>query len=220
MDLTYLKKYLLRDSDKFSLTLILFLNVIGILLVSQSREVITNLTAPMLLLQLGLLLFVLRRHLKLILVLLALVGFFGFSAEVIGVNTGLIFGDYKYGEVLGLALFNVPILISVNWFLVTFCATSMAFALKQEPKKIALLSSIFVVVYDFILERFATKFGLWQWMGGIPAKNYITWFILSFIFSVVILRYTKVVRHMYTSKYVQWLLPIHIAFFVIAMGIQ
>jgi Protein of unknown function (DUF422). len=36
----------------------------------------------------------------------------GMLSEIIGVNTGLIFGSYTYGNSLGIKLMNVPI---VNW---------------------------------------------------------------------------------------------------------
>jgi putative membrane protein len=35
----------------------------------------------------------------------------GFVAELIGVHTGYLFGDYWYGENLGIKLFEVPLII-------------------------------------------------------------------------------------------------------------
>ena len=41
-----------------------------------------------------------------------------YLTEVIGVKTGLIFGEYSYGNVLGIKLFDVPIIIGLNWVFV------------------------------------------------------------------------------------------------------
>ena len=46
----------------------------------------------------------------------------GFITELIGVNTGFLFGDYVYGKILGIKFFNVPILIGLNWFTIVFSA--------------------------------------------------------------------------------------------------
>ena len=44
----------------------------------------------------------------------------GMLAEIIGVNKGLIFGEYSYGDALGIKVFGVPILIGINWCILVF----------------------------------------------------------------------------------------------------
>jgi putative membrane protein len=44
----------------------------------------------------------------------------GFFIEVIGVNTGQIFGDYIYGTALGIKLWATPLLIGVNWLILVY----------------------------------------------------------------------------------------------------
>ena len=39
----------------------------------------------------------------------------GFVMEVIGVKTGLIFGNYSYGNALGYKILGVPLIIPINW---------------------------------------------------------------------------------------------------------
>ena len=46
----------------------------------------------------------------------------GFSVEYIGVKTGILFGEYSYGENLGLKLFGVPLIIGVNWVILYVCS--------------------------------------------------------------------------------------------------
>ena len=50
----------------------------------------------------------------------------GMFAEILGVNYGLIFGNYKYGNTLGPKMFNVPILIGYNWAMVLIITASIA----------------------------------------------------------------------------------------------
>ena len=45
----------------------------------------------------------------------------GMITEMIGVNTGYLFGNYEYGEGSGKNN-NVPLLIGVNWFIVVYCS--------------------------------------------------------------------------------------------------
>ena len=46
----------------------------------------------------------------------------GVSVEIMGINTGILFGDYTYGDVLGFKLRDVPVLIGVNWFIIIYCS--------------------------------------------------------------------------------------------------
>ena len=50
----------------------------------------------------------------------------GMIAEILGVNYGLIFGKYDYGENLGLKLLGVPVLIGLNWVVLTFICGSIS----------------------------------------------------------------------------------------------
>ena len=45
----------------------------------------------------------------------------GVAVEMIGINTGFLFGDYAYGPVLGPQVMNVPLLIGINWFIIIYC---------------------------------------------------------------------------------------------------
>jgi bisanhydrobacterioruberin hydratase len=122
----------------------------------------------------------------------------GFAAEVIGVNTGLLFGDYTYGKVLGLKWAGVPLLIGINWFVIIYCSgISISMLLmkmiykvsaqaRQPPMALKALSLIadgatLAVFFDWMLEPVAVKLGFWQWNGDgtIPVYNYLCWFVIS-----------------------------------------
>ena len=58
---------------------------------------------------------------------MVIIGFLtGMITEILGVQLGWIFGDYQYGEALGYKLFGVPLLIGVNWTLLTLITGAIA----------------------------------------------------------------------------------------------
>ena len=122
----------------------------------------------------------------------------GFTVEVIGVNTGFLFGNYSYRKVLGFHWQKVPLVIGVNWFIVIYCCgISMYSLLTRVIKKVAektqappqVLKAISVitdgailaVLFDWIIEPVAIKLGFWQWQGNgdIPLYNYVCWITIS-----------------------------------------
>ena len=127
----------------------------------------------------------------------------GFGAEVLGVNKGLIFGDYSYGGVLGFQVFNVPLVIGINWFVIIYCAGMFAtayenymlrrldesgFSLTNRLKMISFIvdATLLTVFFDWIMEPVAIKLGYWQWQGNaVPFYNYISWAIISVLLLAV-----------------------------------
>jgi bisanhydrobacterioruberin hydratase len=120
----------------------------------------------------------------------------GMATEIVGVNTGLLFGDYQYGQVFGPKTFGVPILIGLNWFVIVFCSGALCtqgidlLQNKLNIKITGFASSFFVIIggatiatcFDFILEPVAIKLQFWSWNNGhIPLFNYICWFSISAI---------------------------------------
>lgn len=122
----------------------------------------------------------------------------GFLAEVIGVNTGLLFGDYAYGKVLGVKWLQVPLLIGLNWFVIIYCCGVSTHTLlmkvikkvasqeQQPPMALKVLSVIadgatLAVIFDWMMEPVAVKLGFWEWNGdgSIPLYNYLCWFVIS-----------------------------------------
>ncbi|HRZ22364.1 MAG TPA: carotenoid biosynthesis protein, partial [Bacteroidales bacterium] len=49
----------------------------------------------------------------------------GLLVEAIGVNTGVIFGEYAYGSVLGLTIWGTPLMIGVNWLMLIYTTWDM-----------------------------------------------------------------------------------------------
>jgi putative membrane protein len=108
-----------------------------------------------------------------------------FSLEVIGVKTGYLFGSYYYGDVLGLQLFDVPLIIGFNWVVIILGAIGIASRIHKSAFQIALLTGTFAVLFDLMLEPVAINLGYWKWQQGfIPLLNYYAWFGIAFFASL------------------------------------
>lgn len=129
--------------------------------------------------------------------LLAGVASLGWIAEIIGVNTGWLFGDYRYGNVLGEGMWGVPFLIGVNWFTVVYCAYMSSRWICEQFSWSHLirvpLSAFMAMAFDWIMEPVAVELGFWSWTNTeIPLYNYICWYAVAFIANVIIERMATV----------------------------
>ncbi|WP_423149569.1 carotenoid biosynthesis protein [Rubrolithibacter danxiaensis] len=112
----------------------------------------------------------------------------GFLLELAGVKTGIIFGNYAYGKTLGLKLFDVPLLIGLNWVMLVYAAATCVQALQMSENKIvkSAIAAFALVVLDYLIEPVAVKFDYWEWdTSAIPVKNYVCWYLISFLFCFV-----------------------------------
>jgi bisanhydrobacterioruberin hydratase len=107
----------------------------------------------------------------------------GFFIELIGVNTGSIFGHYVYDFALGFELFNTPPVIGINWVLTSYCLAISTNHLLGESKNWVLkafIATIGMVCLDFFIEPIAIKTGMWHWENNIiPLRNYVGWFLTA-----------------------------------------
>ena len=110
----------------------------------------------------------------------------GMSTEIIGVNTGLLFGDYSYSSVMGIRIFGVPLTIGLNWFLLVYLTGGIFQNMIKNDLIAAVLASILMVILDLNLEIVAVELNFWQWhQESIPLSNYVTWFLVAFIIQMV-----------------------------------
>ena len=138
----------------------------------------------------------------------AIVFLIGMGAEMIGVNTGRLFGEYQYGDILGTKLNGVPWLIGLNWFVVIFCSASvmqqvhawskrkMENAGSEMPGWVAAASlvidgALLATLFDWLMEPVAMKLGFWHWTKGAPPfYNYTCWFIISLLLLILFRRFS------------------------------
>lgn len=118
----------------------------------------------------------------------------GLAAEVIGVQTGLLFGQYTYGETLGFKIFGVPLIIGVNWFLLSYAFFCMGSHFGTTPTLRVVIAAVGMTLLDFLIEPVAIQLDYWQWEGGqIPVSNFIGWlFIALIIQGVFVARLPKI----------------------------
>ena len=154
----------------------------------------------------------------------------GIAVEIIGINTGLLFGDYTYGKVLGYQLKNVPLLIGINWFLIIYCCgisihTVLMKAINRiaadTGKKPMVLKALSVIIdgatlavfFDWLMEPVAVKLGYWVWNGdgAIPMFNYLCWFVVSLLL-LTVFHFTKFNKQ---NKFAVNLLLIQLMFFLV-----
>ena len=57
----------------------------------------------------------------------------GFVVEMIGTNSGLIFGGYTYGPTLGLKVGETPVLMGLNWIMMIYLTATPVRKLKTHP---------------------------------------------------------------------------------------
>lgn len=101
--------------------------------------------------------------------------------EIIGVQTGLIFGAYEYGDVLGLQILDTPLIIGFNWVFVILGAVIIARNINGNYWFIP-ITALLAVLFDLVLEPVAITLGYWKWIeGGIPLQNFIAWFVVALI---------------------------------------
>jgi putative membrane protein len=119
-----------------------------------------------------------------------------FFLEALGVATGLVFGGYEYGTVLGSHLFGVPPVIGFNWAVVVLGFALLArriFPVNPSAASpgsggmlrvllLSLVTAAFATAFDFLLEPVAIGLGYWAWDGvAVPLQNYIAWFVIAFL---------------------------------------
>lgn len=108
----------------------------------------------------------------------------GLIIEILGVQTKIIFGDYSYGNGLGLKVFDTPLIIGLNWLFLSYCTTSILNRVNTHSVIKIISSAALMVLYDLLLEQVAPKMNMWSWKNDIiPIQNYLVWFILALIFN-------------------------------------
>ena len=171
---------------------------IGILLTPYANWFIGN-TSLNLLLMVGLLIWTQTEKNLAFFGFMAICFVTGMGVEMIGVNTGRLFGSYQYGTVMGPKINGVPWLIGLNWFVLIFASgivmtrlhdwikeksNSMDLTMSPLIEKFSLLidGALLASFFDWIMEPVAIKLKYWNWKTEeIPDFNYFTWFVVSLV---------------------------------------
>ncbi len=140
----------------------------------------------------------------------------GFTAEWIGVHTGYLFGDYAYGQVLGTKIDGIPLLIGVNWYLLSYVTSAFVRRFKWSVWPSAIVGAALMTGIDYLIEPVAIREGFWHWNSiGIPWTNYACWFLVSLPLQFAAFRWNRE-----NNPMALWLLLSQIAFFGILGFVQ
>lgn len=167
--------------------IVLILHLVGVIgFASPYKDMFYRLTPVHLLITAILLLLAQRKFDYYILYYLAVSFWIGFAAEVIGVNKGWIFGDYTYGQTLGIKWLNVPLIIGINWFVLVY-STGIVMSRFNVPDIFkALIGALVLVFMDAVIEPVAIQLDFWHWQHeSIPLTNYIGWYLVGLVQLIV-----------------------------------
>ena len=217
------------SKDQIATAIAILFHTIGLagILIFKSDLIIRS-TPFNLLLSFGLLFWTQKERNRYFYLFITIVFIIGFIAEVIGVNTGWLFGNYSYGNILGFKWQQVPLMIGVNWIIIIYCCgisiTTLLLkiiqpvtdSLPQPSNTLKALSVItdsatLALIFDWLMEPVAIKLGFWKWDGEIPMYNYICWFVISLLLMLLfhLCRFNK------QNKFAVNLLLIQLLFFLI-----
>jgi len=135
----------------------------------------------------------------------------GYGFEVIGVKTGLVFGEYEYGKTLGYKVMEVPLVIGLNWVVLTYITRGVSEKFVKSDLAVVMVASLLMVLLDVFIEPVAIRFDFWSWGNThVPIQNYVGWFILSTIIQFIGIKIFPTLNNRLNTR----LLVIQFVFFV------
>ena len=105
----------------------------------------------------------------------------GMIAEILGVNYGYIFGEYTYLDNLGMKIMGVPLMIGIQWVILSFITGSFAHYFFNNKKFKSIILGVFLMILlDVLIEPVAPDLGFWIFESEVaPIQNYIGWFLIA-----------------------------------------
>jgi putative membrane protein len=145
-----------------SVFFIFLFNIIGAvaLCFPVLRETILKLTPLNLLLILGMFLYANNDFSLSFLKTILVVFIIGYFIEVLGVRFKFIFGEYYYGETLGLKILNTPLIMGVNWLTLSVSTFGIAAYIFKPKILIVIAASVLMVLTDMLIEPISASLDL------------------------------------------------------------
>ena len=176
-----------KELRSFSIFIVWLLNISGFFGI-LSKEKDFFLSASPYVLSITLFLIIVNNFLdKKFLIKLFLIFSLGLTVEILGVNYSFFFGEYQYGDNLGIKFFDVPLVIGFNWVLLIIITGN--FASRIFSKSImgkVVFGSIMMILLDLLIEISAPKLDYWEFsVHPVPFSNYFWWFVFSILFHLI-----------------------------------
>lgn len=121
-------------------------------------------------------------------------GMAAWAVEVVGVKTGLPFGNYTYTSVLGIRELGVPLAIGAAWIVLLAYTLETLRRWKVKAQLRPWIGAAWMTAMDFIIDPVAAgPLNYWGWSGGgwyyhVPWSNFLGWFIVSLLLLVFLAR--------------------------------
>lgn len=139
----------------------------------------------------------------------------GTLVEYLGVQYGFLFGHYEYGQNMEPTILGTPIIIGINWILVSYCFTFVLGSWLHHQLKsliIAIISAVLMTAFDVLIEPVAIALDFWSWAGvSVPWTNYTGWLLVSFVLNFLFLRLNV---HKSKNPLAVWILLFQLFFFI------
>lgn len=124
------------------------------------------------------------------LLLFAFIAVSSFALELVGVNTGDVFGTYTYDIGLGIKLWKTPLLIGLNWVFLVYASQAIISRRTSNPIWRILGGALLMVGYDVVLELAAPPMQMWHFESFYPPlDNFIVWFVAATVYHALIVRF-------------------------------
>ena len=132
------------------------------------------------------------------LVFFAITAAVSWGYEQVGVETGLIYGNYHYTDYLGQKIGHVPVIIPLAWFMMiypSYIIANLIFSKKPFMQKttipkiilLSLLSAVIMTAWDMVIDPYLSgpTVNAWVWEDGgpyfgIPIHNFLGWIVTTF----------------------------------------
>jgi putative membrane protein len=130
----------------------------------------------------------------------------GNAVENIGIATGIPFGHYRFLDVMGPKIFNVPILLGLAYVGMAYVSWTIARILlgNTSPRmdglrilKLPLVASLIMVAWDVAQDPvWSTFLQAWVWRDsgpwfGVPLSNFGGWYVTVFAIYMLFALYLK-----------------------------
>lgn len=118
----------------------------------------------------------------------------GFVAEIVGVRYGFLFSPYQYTQVLWPLVAGVPVVMLAAWMVLLAYAWQLVLRSKWPRLIQSALAAGWMTAIDLVIDPLAAgQLGYWRWASagkyyGIPLRNFVGWFVVSFVISCLIRR--------------------------------
>lgn len=140
-------------------------------------------------------------------------GVAGFAVEAVGVETQMVFGEYRYTANLGPRLLDVPLVIGLNWAVLVHAIHACVCRFTGSIAARVLLGATAMTAFDFVMEPAAIALDYWRWPADVvPVRNYVAWWVISAILFVVVEILSKPTR----NRLAPWVLFCMLGFFLVA----